>query len=54
VRCAHLTPEHLADAAKRIERAWEVVVETLQSHSAKQIRLAPPCKSFEVMARPYG
>jgi integrase len=25
LRYAHLAPEHLANAAKRIERAWEVV-----------------------------
>ena len=25
LRCAHLAPEHLASAAKRIERAWDVV-----------------------------
>jgi integrase len=30
LRYAHLAPEHLANAAKRIEREWSVVGETLR------------------------
>ncbi len=30
LRYAHLAPEHLANAAKRIERAWDIVGQTLR------------------------
>ena len=51
-RCARLAPEHLAGAAKRIERTWDVVAPNATISLRYRKKGSRNAEAFESMARP--